>query len=140
MATKSVNTLEELQALSQFSSGLIVINFWASWSNSSIQMSAIFEELSKLYHQNITFVKVEAEVAVSITDKYEVQSVPTFFFLKNGSILTTLYGFNAPELTKRVEALSQQVAPQTSNTKSHKELLFERLKKHCCSRTSNGIY
>jgi len=125
MSTITISNLTELESIPQYSNGIVVINFWASWSPSAIQMSSIFDELSRIY-SNIGFIKVEAEES-NISSHFNVESVPTFLFFRNGTLISTLNGSNAPELTKRVESLSQQVTPP--NSKSPKELLWERLKK-----------
>lgn len=76
-----------------------MISFWAEWSQPSVQMNAVVDQLSKL-HSQITFVKVpsvlhhcqricttphdeiEAEEVSEVSEKFEVETVPTVLFLK----------------------------------------------------------
>lgn len=60
---------------------LVAVNFYAGWSEASQHMSTVFEQLAKKY-SNQRFLKVEAEEVEDITEKYEVNRVPTFLLFK----------------------------------------------------------
>ena len=69
--------------------------------------------------------QVQAEEVPEISERYDIIAVPTFVFFKvnwcgfylccrmrfvqNGGVVDRVNGANAPELTKRVEALSQSI-------------------------------
>ena len=80
---KCPRTQEELTALieSQSEPGLVVVNFWMPWSEPSVQMNEVLDELSQ-EHEQVTFVKVEAENFPSVCQKLSVIAVPTTVFLK----------------------------------------------------------
>jgi len=103
---QEVTALTQLTSLPEFSSGKVVISFWASWSEPSRQMNQVAEQLQKQF-LSVRFVKVEAEEVGDITEKYAVESVPAFVFLKNGEAVHTLKGANPPELTSFARSFCQ---------------------------------
>lgn len=83
MAVSNIGSSEELKALPAFSNGLLVISFWTSWSQPSVQTNKILGELQVQY-KNITFVQVEAEEVGDVTEAFGVDSVPCVLFLQVG--------------------------------------------------------
>eukprot|EP01125_Pyxidicula_operculata_P000260 TRINITY_DN10339_c0_g1_i1.p1 TRINITY_DN10339_c0_g1~~TRINITY_DN10339_c0_g1_i1.p1 ORF type:complete len:223 (+),score=42.90 TRINITY_DN10339_c0_g1_i1:53-721(+) len=125
-----VTTLEQLTNLPEYKNGAIVISFWASWSKPSLQMNAVLEQLQKQY-SSIKYVKVEAEEVEDITEKYEIESVPSFVFLKNGNKTELIKGANPQELTNAISNFGEKNAPSEPVVVSVQpaESLNDRLKK-----------
>mmetsp|Transcript_11100 Transcript_11100/g.12209 ORF Transcript_11100/g.12209 Transcript_11100/m.12209 type:complete len:213 (-) Transcript_11100:83-721(-) len=119
MATTQITTLTQLEKLSEFRYGQIIINFWAEWSKPSKQMNAVFEQLAK-NHPSIKFVTVEAEEVGEVTEKYSVESVPAFIFLTSGKQVNKVIGANPQDLSARVGEFGLE-------GKSAKEELWKRL-------------
>jgi len=67
-------------------------------------MDAAFATLAK-DHSGISFQRVEAEEVDEVTEKYAVESVPMFVFLKDGVEVDRLEGADAPSLTRKTAAL-----------------------------------
>jgi len=72
-------------------------------------MNEVFNQLSKL-HPSMKFQSIEAETVPDVSEKFEVNSVPYFVFVKGGKVIDSLTGANAPELTKKCVQYSQQSA------------------------------
>jgi len=97
-------------------------------------MNEVFNQLSKL-HPSIKYQSIEAEAVPEVSEKFEVNSVPYFVFVKGGKVIETLTGANAPELTKKCAQYSQQSSinntvpkPQpTTPTVEQKKDLKQRL-------------
>ncbi|XP_010219226.1 PREDICTED: glutaredoxin-3-like [Tinamus guttatus] len=107
---------------------LVVVHFWAPWAPQCAQMNEVMAALAK-EHLQVTFVKLEAEAVPEVSEKYEINSVPTFLFFKNSQKVDRLDGAHAPELTKKVQrhASSTSVSPASNDVA--KEDLAVRLKK-----------
>jgi thioredoxin-like negative regulator of GroEL len=61
----NVTSLAQLKALPQYSSGVVVIDFFAPWSDISKELDVVAETLAA-QHSGITFVKVRP-----ISDKFD---------------------------------------------------------------------
>jgi len=127
-----ITSLEQFTSLPEFTHGLLVVSFWATWSKPSLQMNAVVDQLQKQY-PTLKFIKVQAEEVGEITEKYEVEAVPTIVFLKNGTTVDTLRGANPPELTKIVATFSQSAAVppglgEASQIQAPQENLNDRIK------------
>lgn len=110
MALVDIATEDELVELMAENRGcLFTLHFWASWAAQCEQMNAVLAELakdSKLVH--VKFIKVEAEELPDLSEKYEVEAVPTFVLLKNDKVVDRIQGANAPELTKKIRLHSER--------------------------------
>ncbi|KAM4704214.1 glutaredoxin-3 [Rhinophrynus dorsalis] len=122
----SLGQFEELLQKSRKS--LLVVHFWAPWAPQCTQMNDVMAELAKEQPQ-VTFVKLEAEAVPEVSEKYEINSVPTFLFFKNSQKIDRLDGAHAPELTKRVQRHASSTSFPASVDSTPKEDLNVRLKK-----------
>jgi len=75
MPAKDLGSEQELNSLGD---ELIVLNFWAEWCKPCVQLNQIFDQLADSY-PNAHFLKVEAEKLESVTERFEVTAVPSFF-------------------------------------------------------------
>ena len=79
-----------------------VVQFTASWHEPSIAMQAVLATLAQ-QTPNARFAIVDAEALQEVTERYnEVQSVPTFIFLKGGRCVEALEGADSGVLTQKV--------------------------------------
>ncbi|KAL1920529.1 uncharacterized protein VTP21DRAFT_906 [Calcarisporiella thermophila] len=111
----ATNNLIEIASNEQFNktldeskSGLVVLDFWASWAPACLQMNEVVGELAA-QHPTVTFLKIEAENLVDISEKFDVAAVPYFVLLKNGKTVEKINGANAPELTAAISKHSKAV-------------------------------
>lgn len=54
MASIQIKSAQELLGLPQWRAGLVVLNFWAAWSEPSKQLSAVLDQLAKQYVSDST--------------------------------------------------------------------------------------
>ncbi|KAG7020482.1 Thioredoxin H-type [Cucurbita argyrosperma subsp. argyrosperma] len=90
---------------------LIVIDFTASWCPPCRIIAPVFAELAKA-HVNVTFLKVDVDNVKEIAERFEVNAMPTFVFLKGGKEVHRIVGADKVELGVKVLELS--AAPATS--------------------------
>lgn len=78
---------------------LKVIDFWASWCGPCKALSPIIDSIATEYGDFIDLQKVEIDNPInkSIVDKYQVQSIPTVVFEKQGTEVARLTGLRPRE-------------------------------------------
>ena len=117
MAAFTVNAVEQLSSVAAYQQyvassvasphTLHVLQFSASWHEPSVAMQAVMATLAQ-QTTKARFALVDAEALQEVTESYpEVQSVPTFVFLKAGKSVESLEGADSGALTQRVARLSR---------------------------------
>ncbi len=84
--------------------GVVVIDFFATWCGPCKRIAPAFEELAKKFSR-ITFLKVDVDEAQDIASKYDVNSLPTFVFLKNGVEVHRIEGADLRSVVAQVETM-----------------------------------
>ncbi|KAG1681020.1 hypothetical protein FOA52_009980 [Chlamydomonas sp. UWO 241] len=87
-------------------SGLAVIHFWAAWSEPCKVMDTVMAALAKEHAGAVSFQRVEAEEVDDVVEKFGIESVPAFVFLRDGVVVDRLDGADAPSLTAKTSALA----------------------------------
>jgi thioredoxin 1 len=91
-----VYTLSSLSDLRR--PNLCVIDFYASWCQPCQNFKPHFDRFSDEYPNVIFYqVNVEEEAMEGIVKQFEITAMPTFIFVKNGSIVARVMGANAHE-------------------------------------------
>mmetsp|Transcript_22145 Transcript_22145/g.51412 ORF Transcript_22145/g.51412 Transcript_22145/m.51412 type:complete len:233 (+) Transcript_22145:3-701(+) len=116
----AVASSAELEKVAPASSGTTVVaHFWASWAPMCTQTAQLTEKLAQDC-KNLVFVSVEAEQAEDLSEKFSVESVPAFVFIRAGEKVGGVVGANVPEITSQVQALNasstQPAAPAGAPT------------------------
>lgn len=99
------------------SNNIALINFWADFHEPCKHFNTVFEELSRKFPKLIYY-KVNAEDS-ELAEKYDIESVPTFVFLKNDKVIEKYEGSQIPALNALVQKYSQDtvnVAPAMTKT------------------------
>jgi thioredoxin 1 len=65
----------------------VVIDFYAPWGGPCKQMLTIIEELAKEFANFYKVVKINIDEERDLAVKYNVSSIPTFVFIKNGELV-----------------------------------------------------
>ncbi|XP_008796609.1 thioredoxin H1-like [Phoenix dactylifera] len=81
---------------------LVVIDFPASWCGTCRMIAPIFAELSKKF-TSVLFLKVDVDELKSVAQDWAIEAMPTFIFLKEGTIVDKLVGAHKDDLPKRIE-------------------------------------
>jgi len=71
---------------------LVVVDFWAEWCGPCRLVSPIIDELSKDYDGKAVIGKVNVDHNSGVASKYNVRSIPTILFLKNGEVVDKQVG------------------------------------------------
>ena len=102
MAFKFTDSNFQKEALE--SSIPVVVDFYADWCGPCKMMSPVIEELAGDYEGKVKIGKVNTDENRAIASKYNIMSIPTIIFIKDGEVVETTVG----ALPKQV--LEQKIA------------------------------
>lgn len=74
------------------SSELVMVDFWAVWCGPCQMVAPIVDELAKEYTDKIKVRKLNTDENPEIAGRYQVMSIPTILFFKNGQAVERLVG------------------------------------------------
>jgi thioredoxin 1 len=78
----------------------VIVDIYATWCGPCKMMAPLFEELSKELSESYKFVKVNIEEERDIAIQYNVSSIPTLLFFKNGTVLAKESGYMTKDALK----------------------------------------
>ncbi|KAJ6295071.1 hypothetical protein OIU76_023048 [Salix suchowensis] len=83
-------------------SRLAILYFTASWCGPCRMIAPIFTSLAAKYPK-VVFLKVDIDEARDVAARWNISSVPTFFFIKNGNEIDKVVGADKNELERKVK-------------------------------------
>ena len=69
----------------------VLIDFWADWCKPCKTMSPILEKIEK-ERNDIEIIKINVDNNAAITIEYNIKSIPTLIFFKEGHAIDSLVG------------------------------------------------
>ena len=84
----------------------IIIDVYATWCGPCQNIIPIFNELEKELNTKYKFAKINIDEERDLAIKYNISSIPTFLFIKNGTVVGTEVGYmNKEDLLSKIEEL-----------------------------------
>lgn len=80
---------------------LNILFFYAKWANPCTQMAQVFKTLAES-HPEISFLSIDAESLSSVSDLFEVETVPSFILIQNSTILKEITGSDPKEISNAI--------------------------------------
>lgn len=90
----------EFQSVVLNSSLPVVVDFFATWCGPCKMIAPVLEQLSKEYEGKVVIVKVDVDEAMELSDAFEIVSVPTLLFFKNGEVVHQMIGAGSKGMLK----------------------------------------
>lgn len=84
----------------------VLVDFWAPWCGPCQALGPMLDELSKEYDDKVKICKINIDENQSIASKYQVLSIPTLLFFKDGEVVNQLAGARpAADIKKVIDSL-----------------------------------
>jgi len=78
-------------------SGLVMVDFFAPWCGPCKMMGPTIDNLAVEYKDKVKVGKLNVDDNAEASQKYEIQSIPTIIFFKDGEVKDKLIGFQSEE-------------------------------------------
>ncbi|KAI3406980.1 TRX1 [Candida oxycetoniae] len=83
--------------------GLVVVDFFATWCGPCKMIAPLLDKFSNEY-SNVKFLKVDVDELNEIAEQYEVSSMPTLIFFKNGQQIHKVIGANPSAIKQAISS------------------------------------
>jgi thioredoxin 1 len=81
--------------------GLSMVDFWAAWCGPCRMVAPIVEQLAGEYQGRLRVAKVDVDANQQISMKYNIRSIPSILFFKDGKHVDTVVGAVPKALLER---------------------------------------
>ena len=84
----------------------VLVDFWAAWCGPCLALAPILEELAN-ETDAVQICKVDVDQNQELAARYNIRSIPTMLFFKNGEMADQLVGLVSKDaLLKKIQSLA----------------------------------
>lgn len=81
---------------------LTIVDFWAQWCGPCKMLSPIIDELDKEYEGKVKICKVDTDANQELSNQFQIVSIPTVIFFKDGKQVDKFVGFKSKDAVKKI--------------------------------------
>ncbi|XP_022761072.1 thioredoxin H1-like [Durio zibethinus] len=104
----TVESWNEQFQLAKASKKLVVVDFTASWCGPCRIITPFLVELAKKL-PTVIFLKVDVDELETVAQDWAVEAMPTFIFLKEGTLVDKVVGAKKDELQQKIDLHSSDL-------------------------------
>jgi len=104
---KDIIALTNENFTEETSTGVILVDFWASWCMPCRAMSPVIREIATQTRGRMKVGKVDIDANGDLANRFRVSGIPTFIIMKDGSVVDKLVGIQSKETL--IHALQKHV-------------------------------
>jgi thioredoxin 1 len=78
----------------------VVVDFYATWCGPCKLLAPMLDELAGPLANQVKFVKINVDEAPSLSQRFDIQAIPTLIFFKNGKVVDRLIGLPSKDTLK----------------------------------------
>ena len=82
-----------------------LVDFWAAWCGPCKMIAPVVEKMAGQYSGRMKFCKLNVDENPQTAGQFQVMSIPTLLFFKNGQVADKVVGANPQALKAKIEAL-----------------------------------
>jgi thioredoxin 1 len=72
--------------------GLAVVDFWATWCAPCRIIAPVLDQIAAEYQGKVKVTKLDVDTNVRTSSRFNVRSIPTILFFKNGKLVDQVVG------------------------------------------------
>lgn len=105
MAEKILTATDDnFQETIEGAQGLTIVDFWATWCGPCRMIAPIIEQLADEYEGKVTVAKLDVDANQKTAVRYNVRSIPSILFFKDGKHVDTVVGaVPKPHLERKIQ-------------------------------------
>jgi thioredoxin 1 len=84
-------------------SGLVLVDFWATWCGPCLAIAPFLDKLAETHTGKLKVAKLDVDQNQQTAMRFNVRSIPTMMFFKDGKHVDTLVGANPKVLEQKVQ-------------------------------------
>ncbi|MBK7174073.1 MAG: thioredoxin [Bacteroidales bacterium] len=109
-SNKNIITLTQDNFDSEIQSGVMLVDFWASWCMPCKAMAPVIDEIAGQTKGKIKVGKVDVDAQGELANRYRVQGIPNFLIFKDGQVVENMVGIQSKEAL--IQALERHIKLQ----------------------------
>ena len=78
--------------------GLAVVDFWATWCGPCRMIAPVLDQLASQYDGKARVMKLDVDSNVKTASRFNVRSIPTMLFFKDGKLVDQVIGADKVKL------------------------------------------
>eukprot|EP01083_Nonionella_stella_P220365 788493_1 len=101
-AVTQIDDVHQFNSIVRSTKKLVVVDYYADWCVPCKRMAPVFERLSNEYDDKCEFLAIDIDRLRELATKLQIQSIPTFDFIKSKKLVNRLIGELPRELEQRI--------------------------------------
>ncbi|MFC0234232.1 thioredoxin [Vagococcus entomophilus] len=99
-----VQPLTDKEFATETDSGLVLVDFWATWCGPCRMQAPILDKVEEEYEDQVSFYKMDVDENPETPSQFGIMSIPTLLIKKDGEVVEKLIGVQQKAQLEKVFA------------------------------------